>query len=289
MDNPRISSFVVIANLYRTPSVAGVCRPEAASWELGSRGFLMNSHPDSSVQRIMLETRFLRILGRHIYSSYTSTMKDGVKLSLRVKGDDDGVAREIFEKHIYEKTFAPQPGDIVVDAGANIGCFSLQAARRVGAAGRVFSFEPTRENFEMLRRNISLNNTKNIVPKRLALGDAENETEIGIYERSGDSSIFYSKRSPPKRTESVTVTTIDACKFDRLNFLKLDTEGYEMRILRGARITLDKFHPVIAGEAHPGFSESGEAILEYLEELGYTGTVENYHGPDLQLFYAWAT
>jgi len=247
----------------------------------------VNLHPDSYVQRLTLETRFLRIITRHLYSSYTTTMENGVKLSIRMKGDDDGIAKEVFVKGIYEKMFAPQAGDVVVDAGANIGCFSLQAATRVGPTGTVYSFEPASENFDMLLRNIRLNHASNIVPFRLALGDDENEAEIGIYEGFGSSSIMYHAKKPPKKTERVAVRSVDNCQFERVDFLKLDTEGFEMNILKGARRTLEKFHPKIAGEAHPGFSDSGETILKYLKELGYTGMVEKYNTSDLQLFYAW--
>jgi FkbM family methyltransferase len=248
----------------------------------------MDLRPDSLLPRFMLDTKYVRIVGRYIFSSFATTLDDGTRLSLRSRGSDRGVAREIFEERIYETMFAPNPGDVVVDAGANIGCFSLQAAKKVGVTGKVIAFEPIDENYRMLVRNIRLNNATNIAAERLGLGDSAGEAEIGVYGRGGDSSIMFPRYAkPPRTTKKIGITTLDRQRLQKLDFLKLDTEGFELNILRGAKGMLEKHHPKIVGEAHPSVSDSAEVIMDYLRGFDYDGSIENDPKKNLQMFYAW--
>ncbi len=236
-------------------------------------------------------TRFVRSIGKRFIRSYVTTLEDGTKLKLRTMGSDRSIAKEIFPDDVYEKSFAPQSGDVVVDVGANIGCFSLRAARKVGPEGKVFAFEPMADNFAMLKENIRLNGllTDNIIPVEEALGDYEGEAELRVYEVDGSSSLLPRPNRRLRRTDRIRVSTLDAKRLQRLDFLKLDAEGFELSILKGASETLKRCHPQIAGEAHPQFSDSGKTIMRYLQNLGYEGEVAEQFGGLLEMFYARPT
>jgi len=76
------------------------------------------------------------------------------------------------------------PGKTMIDVGANIGIFTVVAARRVGEQGTVVAFEPTESTFEMLERNLALNQFRNVKPMRMALSDQAGKMRLYL---SGDS------------------------------------------------------------------------------------------------------
>src|SRR5207237_675228 len=177
---------------------------------------------DSTLGRFMIGTKFVRVVGRRIIGSYVTTLPDGTKLKVRSRGSDIPIAREIFEEGIYEKLFAPQEGDVVVDAGANIGCFTLKAARKIGSKGKVLAFEPMMENFSMLTENVRLNGFTNVFPEECALGESDGEAELNVYDRHGSSSLLTRTNRRLKSVERVRVATLDSKTLDILEFRKLD-------------------------------------------------------------------
>ena len=234
----------------------------------------------------------MRIIGRNLFSTYTTSLENGTRVAMRTSGSDSGVSKEIFEARPYERFFKPGPGEFVVDAGANIGCFTLRASRLVGESGRIMSFEPLESNYQLLLKNIRLNGLTNVKPARAALGDIPMlHAELSIYASSGDTTFMPSCHGNRVLIgkQFAEIKTLDDCfkseDLSHLDLIKIDTEGYELKVLKGATRTLERFHPKIVGEAHPLFSDSGEVILEFLKGLGYQGKVEPYHS-DLQLFCA---
>lgn len=125
-------------------------------------------------------------------------------------------------------------GMTVIDAGANIGFHTLFIARRVAPSGRVFSFEASPQNFSRLLENVARSSLKNVRAYPAALGDKRGKAFFS--EDSGDSS-----RSHISKTNSgVTVDMVrldDVCWEESIgvvDFLKLDVEGCELKVLRGA-------------------------------------------------------
>jgi FkbM family methyltransferase len=116
--------------------------------------------------------------------------------------------------------------DIVLDAGANIGVFSMLASRRVS---RVYAIEPDPLNFAFLQNNIRINKVKNVVAMRVALSDRK-----GISHMSGVGIGAHLA----KVGTSVSTTTLDSLTTDNLSVIKMDIEGAEALALHGQR-TLD--------------------------------------------------
>lgn len=126
-----------------------------------------------------------------------------------------------------------RPGETVVDVGANIGEVSIVLSQGVGDSGRVIAFEPHPRIFTFLTGNLALNKCTNVTPKNLALG-----SEPGIVRMSDD------KRDDMNRVTAsgaieVACSTLDVELPDGpIAFLKVDVEGFELSVLKGARDVL---------------------------------------------------
>ena len=151
------------------------------------------------------------------------------------------------------------PDSVVIDAGANIGIFSLFAAL-IAKEGKVFSFEPVKNIYEILKRNTE--KFPRIKVFNQGLGEKEKIQKIltssgshGINALT-DSELATKNKKYFDGAEDVKITTIDSVikreKISRVDFIKIDTEGYEAQILEGAHETIKKWKPVIAMSAYHG-------------------------------------
>jgi len=143
-------------------------------------------------------------------------------------------------------------GDYVIDAGANIGLFSIFASQKVGRKGRVYAFEPIKKAQELLFKNINSNDTKNVQIAPYALGDKNRELEFIIFDRLGASSGYYKSRKDilPRGKEKVSQITLDDFvihkQIKRIDFIKADIEGMERNLLQGAEKIIKLFKPKIS-------------------------------------------
>jgi FkbM family methyltransferase len=166
-------------------------------------------------------------------------------------------------------------GMVFVDAGANEGLYSLFASRRVGASGRVFSFEPSQREFHRLSCNIQLNGLDNVNAIQAALAEAPGEIELSIADSSHAGQNTLGKfiyEVPLLRTERVPAQTLDAFAAEsglaRLDVLKLDVEGAERRVLEGSLEVLRRMRPVILFEAsEAALKEQGSSLPDVLDFL----------------------
>ena len=167
-------------------------------------------------------------------------------------------------------------GWICFDVGANVGAVALALAKYVGSSGKVFAFDPGPHNITRLRSNFKLN------PGLL------NRTEIfgcGIGDISGELWWAEEPGNPgnallsDRGTHKVEVTTLDSFVgkrgIDRLDFVKIDVEGMEFQVMRGAADTLRTFRPAIYFETLPRYVNSAKgATFDDIQkllvgELGY--------------------
>lgn len=164
-----------------------------------------------------------------------------------------------------------RPGMTVVDVGANIGEVSAKFSKAVGESGRVISFEPGRLMFKKLEKTLALNGLRNVTANNLGLGDRAGEFHLTVpcpTNRGGS-------RIHSAGGESVRVVTFDevAENLTRLDLMKIDVEGFEMKVLKGAEKALTKFRPALFVElADENLREQGSSARElvtFLERLGY--------------------
>ncbi len=125
-------------------------------------------------------------------------------------------------------------GDVVVDAGANIGYYTILLSRAVGPGGKVYAFEPGKECFNLLKRNVKENNCKNVVLVNKALSDEEGEIKFYINEKDKASSSMLEETKHLGTEVTVGGTTRDKEVVEAVDFMKMDIEGAELDCLIGA-------------------------------------------------------
>ncbi|MDP1611959.1 MAG: FkbM family methyltransferase [Sulfuritalea sp.] len=176
-----------------------------------------------------------------------------------------------FEKEVDFLGRWLRPGMNVIDIGANVGVYSLPIARAVGNSGRVFAFEPgagARRHLEASRLRNGMDNLQ-ILP--CALSDSEKEGWL----QEGTSSELNSLgagRPAAGNGERVRVSTLDIqereCQWPSIDFIKIDAEGQEERIVAGGRAFFSGGSPLVMYEVKHGSGQTS-ATRWILEALGY--------------------
>jgi FkbM family methyltransferase len=161
---------------------------------------------------------------------------------------------EVAELAVCREKQMPRRGDVVFDIGAHNGVFSLWFAAEVGPAGHVYAIEPVRENAAVIERNAALNGVQNISVLHAAVGDHGAEVSFNLDSctviRPDDAAGPSAPSLPPV---SVSQVTLDALALPAPALLKIDVEGYEGAVLRGAQRVLEAT-PNLLIELHPQFS-----------------------------------
>jgi FkbM family methyltransferase len=168
------------------------------------------------------------------------------------------------------------PGGVIIDAGANIGSHSVFFASQLQAS-RVFSFEPQKNIFKLLEKNISLNNLEQIItPFQCGLGEKSttasqlyrDDVKISTTSNQVNYGGLYLKEDA---TGEFTIETLDSLlfdKIDKLDFIKIDVQGFEAGVLKGGSKTITKFKPLIFLECMTK-TELNNSILPIMDSLDY--------------------
>ena len=173
------------------------------------------------------------------------------------------------------------PGMVFLDAGANEGIYTVFASHCVGDTGSVWAFEPSRREMEHLTANVRLNGLANVRTFCLALADEDADADLSIArdDHAGHNTLgqFIYAETELSRHESVPLRRLDSLlqenSLERLDFLKIDVEGAEMRVLAGARDALSRFRPLILVEvSDPSLKAQGgsrDGLIQFLESQAY--------------------
>lgn len=190
-----------------------------------------------------------------------------------------GIAARGYEPHVTATLrLLLNPGAVFLDLGANVGYFTLLAASLVGAQGRVLAFEPRPDNVALLTLSLHENRFANVTVHPLAV--AENEQEFKVYpsETSSLSHVVEAGRAvaTPQWSYTVRAVALDAYLADlpRLDVIKVDIDGNEIRAFRGMRELIRKHQPAIVFEFAPPLlaeisQETPEILLEEVMGHGY--------------------
>lgn len=164
------------------------------------------------------------------------------------------------------------PNKLFVDIGAHVGMYALSLAPHFK---QVHAFECQRETYYQLCGGVALNSLWNVYPHHVALGN-EIKSAVPIYiisEDGGGTSIHTNSRLPYFETQTVKMKTLDSFTLQDVGFIKIDAEGAEEQVLRGAKNTLiSNNYPPILFECwtEQEHREKCESLLNFIKtELGY--------------------
>jgi len=175
-------------------------------------------------------------------------------------------------------------GDVVVDVGAYIGYFSLLASERVGDKGCVYAFELVPRNFERLMRNLKVNQVKNVKAYNFGLSDRDEVLPIYVPKDNPAEATLYQSNVTEISKGNVKKDVIEARlkQFDqfyneeglnRVNIVKIDAEGAELKILRGMKDTLKSNNLTLFIEIFPPLIEhiggSVGELITFLTNYGF--------------------
>lgn len=233
--------------------------------------------------------------GRHLLLKLGALRAAGVywkdygclKLPFHNDGDGQELLYHLHGAHWWQKeksVLAPflKRGSVALDVGANLGLMTGVLSHLVGPDGHVYSFEPSPTTHRKLASLVAENKFLNVTTYNLGCSDEEGQLHLNLTDNSGYSSLRSANEigSGVKEIEAVQIVSLDdylAARLKRLDLIKIDTEGFEDRVLNGARQLLRRFKPVVYIELSTEFRDSSEQAVKILKEEGYRFEVE----PDL--------
>jgi FkbM family methyltransferase len=179
-----------------------------------------------------------------------------------------------------------KPGDTVIDVGGNLGFFILILNELIGDNGKIYSFEPSGLLKDKLTATIQNNNLINVTIVNQGLGESEGSTTLHYNPKQSGLTSIVSDFENNSLSEEIKITTLD--KFvenisDRVSFIKIDTEGYEPQVLKGAKELIKRDKPTIYIELGGDYQESSAEAIKIMKELNYYCEAENL---DLKTIHA---
>ena len=196
------------------------------------------------------------------------------------------------KRYLYRKTEVPeialirkilQEGDCVIDAGSNIGYQTVVMSQEVGNRGKVISFEPSEITRKILQNNINFNECSNVELRSEGLGSIcekskfmtmNNMTHQNFVKNNNTSADLLDEYTE----KEITVITLDSLFFtpnagQRVSFIKIDVEGHELEVLKGARRLIERDLPIVLFEHHPGNLQragvTSDQILKFSKLLDF--------------------
>lgn len=166
----------------------------------------------------------------------------------------------------------------IIDVGANIGETLLNFAKRTLPNGEVHGFEPDSLNYQHCSENLGLNNFKNIFLNNVGLGSETGQTFIRIDTPSNRGGNKISAEYIEDATNVIKIITLDqyvtAKQIQKIDLIKIDVEGYELNVLKGAAEVIRKFRPVLFIELDDNNlreqGHSAKSLIHFLSQFNYT-------------------
>jgi len=208
------------------------------------------------------------------------------KYDIKIKfKTEDGGGRKIYKLGIYEEDLSdyllkhlnPKKGDIYIDIGANVGWYSVLLSKKFPEYLAIHAFEPDEVNFECLRYNLTLNNNINVYAHQLAVAEKEGKAQLNLYKNSniGRHSLLPINDGPSLEVATISLDEFlikERVEIGKVQFVKIDIEGFELMAFRGATKLLMSV-PLILAEYSPGYMRKGglspESLLDLLLAYDY--------------------
>ncbi|HUT09034.1 MAG TPA: FkbM family methyltransferase [Thermoguttaceae bacterium] len=160
-----------------------------------------------------------------------------------------------------------RPGQVVVEAGANVGAHTLALSKLVGDKGAVYAFEPQRVLFQTLCANMALNSRTNVHCRCEAVGQRPDWIFVPALNFDVENNFAGLGLGEYQSGEKTPVATVDGLELPRCDLLKVDVEGMELSVLKGAAKTIEQFRPILYVENDR--QDRSASLIEYITSLGY--------------------
>ncbi len=206
-----------------------------------------------------------------LHNTYICQLRDGPGIEIRPGTDDSRVFFEIFIRECYSAGVINENAT-VVDIGANIGCFSLLAARK---ASRVIACEPHPQNLAVLDKNIIRNNVQNVETVAHAISGNNGAASLVIPDDDGFVGRYSLHPGRGTRTVEVDCITLSGLirekRIDEIDLMKIDCQGSEYEILYESKDVLGRVRQIIVEceyfENRPLWSQ--DALEQFLQNEGF--------------------
>ncbi len=195
--------------------------------------------------------------------------KSEIGISLFYNGEFEKNELEICKRYLKQDS-------IILDIGANIGIHSIYFSK-IASKGLILSFEPSNETFILLLKNVS--QFENIVPINIAISDRNSVSKFFIASDNAYSSLKDTQRKAIKRVINVPCIKLDEFSIlktlNKIDFIKIDVEGFESEVIKGMGSLIDKYKPIIFCEIYQGSSSNSlpDKTVELLINKGYSAFV----------------
>jgi len=197
---------------------------------------------------------------KHGYTLYNKNDKY-IGRSIETYGEFSELELTLFEQIC-------KPGTIMIEVGANIGTHTMALSHLVGENGRVYAFEPQRIVFQTLCANMALNSITNVEAFQVAVSDEEGSLLIPDFDYASENN--FGGIELDKFTEGRKVPKVKLDNFlalEALDFMKIDVEGMEEGVIKGAAIMIEKYKPILYVENDR--VEKSESLIQTIKDLGY--------------------
>merc|ERR1711865_1434 len=205
----------------------------------------------------------------------------------------------------YEMQSVLRPGDVVIDVGSNLGCYTVPFAERVGRKGKVLAFEPFRHLYQLTTANAAINGLSNVYAYNMALGEekktfASRPPQLRFFSSPGGVKVNYGQgdgvpgaqekdanmnvqvqmydfESDPEETLMISLdelltpgqTDIKVPRIDNIKLIKIDVEGMETNVITGAQRAIYHYKPIIWSENVDYFEKGDTQFIGIMDQLEY--------------------
>jgi len=160
-----------------------------------------------------------------------------------------------------------RPGNTILEIGANLGTHTIVLAQLAGIYGQVHAFEPQRLLFQTMAGNMAINSMTNVYAYQKAVGEVPGYIKVPVLNYEQEVNWGALELGKWEQGEEVEQITVDSLSLDACHFIKIDVEGMELDVLKGATKTISRFQPLLYVENDR--ADKSEQLIHYLDGLNY--------------------
>ena len=250
----------VVADPIKLPAPFALKWPDLAKVDFTDRVVQFSAAHFSRLDQTVMRSEYMAI-GKSRWGLLAYQLADTV-IGRSIKLYGEWAAEEIWLLGPYL-----DPGDVVIDVGANIGTHTVALAKRVGPAGAVHAFEPQRLSFQLLCANAALNGLTNVHCYQQGVGAAPGTARVPLPDLERGSNVGRFALGQAQEGEAVPVVTLDSLDLPAVKLIKIDVEGMEADVVRGARALISRTYPVLFVENN--IPEKSAELIRSIQDLGY--------------------